>query len=99
VGKARPANPSPSPPPAALAGVYNNPYWGAATVSEAGDTLGLQIGPRGDVWPLTHWDGNVYTFSMVSENSTPGSISKATFDGNRLILEYYDDHHDGVFVK
>lgn len=99
VGKPRPANPAPSPPPAALAGVYNNPYWGAATVSEAGDTLGLQIGPRGDVWPLTHWDGNVYTFSMVSENSTPGSISKATFDGNRLILEYYDDHHDGVFVK
>ena len=45
------------------------------------------------------WDGNVYTFGFVSENSPPGSISKATFDGNRLTLEYFDAEHNGVFTK
>ena len=98
-GTPPPANPAPSPPPATLAGRYNNDFWGPATVTEAGGTLGLQLGPRGDVWPLKHWDGNVYTFSFVAENSSPGSVSKATFDGNRLTLEYYDDNHNGVFVK
>lgn len=99
VGKQPPANPAPSPPPAQLAGVYNNEFWGPAEVSEAGGTLGLELGPRGEVWPLKHWDGNVFTFSFVSENSPPGSVSKATFDGNRLTLEYFDEEHNGVFVK
>ncbi|MBO0680294.1 serine hydrolase [Mycolicibacterium sp. S2-37] len=99
VGTPRPVNPAPSPPPASLAGVYNNDFWGPATVSEAGGTLGLQVGPRGDTWPLKHWDGNVFTFEFVSENSPPGSVSKATFDGDRLTLEYFDDEHNGVFVK
>lgn len=99
VGKQPPAQPAPSPPPATLAGVYKNDFWGPATVTEAGGTLGLQLGPRGDVWPLTHWDANTYTFSFVSENSPPGSVSKATFDGNRLTLEYFDEEHDGVFTK
>lgn len=99
VGKEPPANPAPSPPPTALVGVYNNEFWGPATVTEAGGTLGLAIGPRGEVWPLKHWDGNVYTFEFISENSPPGSISKATFDGNRLTLEYFDDEHNGVFTR
>ncbi|MCV7418355.1 serine hydrolase [Mycolicibacterium litorale] len=99
VGKQAPANPAPSAPPASLAGVYNNDFWGPATVTEAGGSLGLQVGPGGDVWPLTHWDGNVFTFSFVSENSPPGSVSKATFDGNRLTLEYFDEEHNGVFVR
>ncbi|MGE2714065.1 serine hydrolase [Mycolicibacterium litorale] len=99
VGKQAPANPAPSAPPATLAGVYNNDFWGPARVTEAGGSLGLQVGPRGDVWPLTHWDGNVFTFSFVSENSPPGSVSKATFDGNRLTLEYFDEEHNGVFFR
>jgi hypothetical protein len=41
----------------------------------------------------------VFTFTLVTENAPPGTISKATFDGDRLTLEYYDDVHDGVFVK
>lgn len=99
VGEQPPADPAPSSPPASLAGVYDNDFWGPAKVTEAGGSLGLQVGPRGDVWPLKHWDGNVFTFNFVSENSPPGSVSKATFDGNRLTLEYFDEEHNGVFVK
>ncbi|WP_197373119.1 serine hydrolase [Mycolicibacterium baixiangningiae] len=99
VGKEPPVNPAPSAPPVSLAGVYNNEFWGSATVTEAGGSLGLQVGPHGDVWPLKHWDGNVFTFSFVTENSPPGSVSKATFDGTRLTLEYFDEEHNGTFTR
>ncbi|WP_374198697.1 serine hydrolase [Mycobacterium sp. MYCO198283] len=98
VGQLRPANPA---PPAALgdyAGVYDNPYYGPATVTEAGGALMLALGPNLTV-PLQHWDGNVFTFGMVTENSPPGSISKATFDGDALTLEYFDENHNGVFRR
>ncbi|MGB5113086.1 MAG: hypothetical protein WBO08_16305 [Mycobacterium sp.] len=56
----------------------------------------LGLGPRGDSFELTHWDGNVFTFTLVTENAPPGTISKAGFDGAKLTLEYYDD---GVFAR
>ncbi|CAN5772741.1 serine hydrolase [soil metagenome] len=99
VGQTAPPNPAPEPAPAALVGTYRNPYWGDAIVTEAGGTLRLAVGPRGDVWPLKHWDGNVFTFEFVSENSPPGSISQATFDGDRLTLEYYDEDGTGTFTR
>ncbi|MDF2825449.1 MAG: beta-lactamase, partial [Mycobacterium sp.] len=99
VGQTPPPNPAPSPAVQQLAGVYNNPYWGPATVTEAGGTLGLALGPRGEVWPLKHWDANIFTFEFVTENSPPGSISKATFDGDKLTLEYYDQEGMGTFTR
>jgi hypothetical protein len=41
----------------------------------------------------------VFTFSFVAENAPPGTISKATFDGGKLTLEYYDQDGMGVFVR
>lgn len=100
VGVRPPADPT---PPAALStyvGTYHNDYWGPARVSERDGKLVVNLGPAAPgEFPLTHWDGNVFTFSPVTENAAPGTISTATFDGERLTLEYYDAHHDGVFVK
>ena len=73
---------------------YANDYWGPARVTEKDGKLQLALGPKLAV-PLKHWDGNVFTFSLVTENSPPGSISKATFDGDKLTLEYYDDDGQG----
>lgn len=99
VGKTPPAHPAPAAPPQTYVGTYRNDYWGPAKVTETAGKLSLSLGPRGDVWPLTHWDGNVFTFAFVSENSPPGSISKATFDGNTLTLEYYDAERRGTFTR
>lgn len=96
VGQKPPAQPAPAQPLSSYAGTYRNDYWGPAVVTEQDGKLTLGLGPRGDTFGLTHWDGNVFTFSQVTENSPPGSISKATFDGGKLTLEYYDD---GVFTK
>ena len=98
VGQQPPANPAPAAPLASYVGTYNNDYWGPARVSEKDGRLQLELGPKLNV-PLTHWDGNVFTYEWVSENSPPGTISKATFDGNKLTLEYYDDIGKGTFTR
>ncbi|MBI3226857.1 MAG: serine hydrolase [Mycolicibacterium cosmeticum] len=99
VGQKPPANPEPAQPLSAYVGSYRNDYWGPATVVEKDGKLVLSMGPRGDTFELTHWDGDVFTFSFVTENAPPGTVSKATFDGNKLTLEYYDANHNGVFIK
>ena len=99
VGKQPPANPVPGRPPASYAGTYANDYWGPATVAAKDGKLTLSMGPRPDTYELTHWDGDVFTFGFVSENSPPGSISKATFDGGKLTLEFFDDDEMGTFTK
>jgi hypothetical protein len=98
VGQQPPTNPKPAAPPVSYVGVYRNDYWGPAVVREKDGKLQLALGQNLTV-PLTHWDGNVFTYSWVSENSPPGSISKATFDGNKLTLEYYDELGKGIFTR
>jgi CubicO group peptidase (beta-lactamase class C family) len=98
VGQKPPAKPAPAAPLASYVGTYNNDYWGPARITQKDGKLQLALGTNLDV-PLDHWDGNDFTYSWVSENSPPGTISKATFDGNKLTLEYYDTLKKGTFTK
>lgn len=98
VGKTPPAQPAPQAAPASYVGTYANAFWGPARVTEKDGTLTLALGPK-LVVPLQHWDGYVFTFSFVTENSPPGSVSKATFDGDKLTLEYYDQDGMGTFLR
>jgi CubicO group peptidase (beta-lactamase class C family) len=98
VGQKPPANSAPAAPLTSYVGTYNNDYWGQARITEKDGKLQLALGTKLDV-PLEHWDGNVFTYSWVSENAPPGTISKATFDGNKLTLEYYDAFKKGTFVR
>lgn len=98
VGETAPASPTPPAPLATFVGEYANPFWGPARISEKNGGLELAIGPK-LVVPLKHWDGNVFSVSFVTENSSPGSISKATFDGNKLTLEYWDEFGKGTFTR
>ncbi|KQY08626.1 serine hydrolase [Mycobacterium sp. Root135] len=97
-GKTQPANPVPAKPLTAYVGDYANPFWGPARVTQQGDGLQVAVGPK-LVFPLRHWDGDVFSASFVTENSPPGSVSTATFDGNRLTLEYYDQDGKGTFTR
>lgn len=98
VGKEPPANPAPAAPLASYVGTYGNDYWGPARITEKDGRLHLALGTKLDV-PLDHWDGNVFTYAWVSENSPPGTVSKATFDGTKLTLEYYDEFGKGTFFR
>ncbi|MFF2107682.1 serine hydrolase [Rhodococcus koreensis] len=99
VGQTAPANPAPPQPLPTYAGTYNNPYWGPAVVTESNGALTLGLGPAGQTYPLTHWDGDTFTFTLSGENAPPGTISKATFAGNDVTLEYYDTEGTGTFVR
>ncbi len=98
VGKKPPTNPAPSKSRASYVGTYENSYWGPARVSEKDGNLHLELGSKLSV-PLMNWDGDVFTYEWVSENSPPGSIGKATFEGNKLTLEYYDAMGKGTFLR
>ena len=49
--------------------------------------------------PLAHRDGDLFTYMLDNENAAPGTISKATFDSDRVTLEYYDHERLGTFVR
>ncbi len=99
VGKPRPTSQAASKPLSDYAGSYANDYYGPATISEKDGGLVLGLGPAGKTFPLTHWDGDTFTFTLLTENAPPGTISKAVFDGGRLNLEYYDADKMGTFVR
>lgn len=98
VGKQPPVNPAPPAPLSSYVGQYANSFWGPARVTQADDGLQLALGPK-MVVPLEHWDGDVFTFSFVNENAPPGTISKATFAGDWLTLEYFDQDGKGTFTR
>lgn len=99
VGKQSPANPAPSRPLNDYVGVYANDSWGPATVTYHDGQLRLSLGPKNQTFDLTHWDGDTFTFTLSTENALPGSISKATFAGDTLNLEYYDADKLGTFTR
>ncbi|OBG61850.1 serine hydrolase [Mycobacterium sp. E735] len=99
VGKQPPANPAPARPLGQYAGVYANDYWGPAVVTERDGALQLTMGPKNRAVPLTHWDGDTFTFGLTDENAPPGTVSKAVFSGNTLNLEYYDSDKLGTFTR
>jgi CubicO group peptidase (beta-lactamase class C family) len=99
VGKQPPANPAPARPLRDYAGVYANDYWGPVVVTEHDGALQLSIGPKNRTFALTHWDGDTFTFDVTDENAPPGTISKATFAGPTVNLEYYDSDKLGAFTR
>lgn len=99
VGQSPPADAAPARPLAEYAGDYANEYFGTARVSVVGDSLQLTVGPGTVVWPLEHWDGDVFTFEPFSENAPLGSVSQATFDGEHLVIELLNEHKLGTFTR
>ncbi|SAK80210.1 Beta-lactamase [Caballeronia catudaia] len=99
VGATPPASPLPARALSTYIGTYRNDYFGPVQVVVQGGALAIAIGPRPMTLPLTHWDGDVFTFTFVNENANPGTISKASFLSDRVTLEYYDADGLGTFVR
>ena len=106
-GETPPANPVAASPNSAYVGTYQNDYVGPATVSEVGGALVLTLGPKGQQFPLTHWDGQVFTMVPTGENAPDGSISAVTFEGgdggaapaSTMTIEFYNKEGLGVFRR
>ena len=104
VGKTPPASPVPARPDSAYVGTYTNKFYGDATIETGPTGLQLVLGPKGQVFPLTHWNGETFTFPIRSENAEQGSISTLTFAGTgstatSFVAEYFDKTGNGTFTR
>lgn len=98
-GRQPPANPAPAQPLSRYVGSYRNDYWGTATVAEKDDALTLTLGPRSQSFALQHWDGDMFTTSFVSENFPPRGVSKVSFAGATMTVEFLDEDKMGTFTR
>ncbi|SAL77050.1 Beta-lactamase [Caballeronia peredens] len=99
VGATPPVSPLPARALSTYTGTYKNDYFGPIQVVDQGGALAIIIGPRPLTLKLSHWDGDIFTFTLVDENANPGTISKASFSSDRVNLEYYDADGLGTFVR
>lgn len=76
-GKVRPANPHTALPEAAYTGAYGNRFYGPAAVEIRNGRLVIVLGPLHTAFPLTHWDGNTFSYLPSGENAV--GVSAVTF--------------------
>ncbi len=76
-GKSAPSNPEPALAAAAYTGEWANPRYGPATVTASGAALTLALGPTPTEFPLSHWDGNTFSYLPAGENAV--GIAAVTF--------------------
>jgi CubicO group peptidase (beta-lactamase class C family) len=95
----RPAQPKPPQALTAYTGTYANDYYGPLTVSDAGGTLQVRMGPpdRPTTFPLTAYDGDTFTFVSTGENAT--GTAGAIFEPGAVTLTFYDERGLGTFTR
>nr|WSX52724.1 serine hydrolase [Streptomyces sp. NBC_00974] len=95
-----PAGAKPPKGDAAYTGTYRNPYYGKLTVAAAGDgTLTLSLGPKPEVFPLAHYDGDTFSFETTGENAVGPTGVTFSASGRTVRVEYLDADHLGTFSR
>jgi hypothetical protein len=97
--------PDPRPPLSdeAYCGAYYSRYFGPLWITKQAGGLTMQLGPNASVFPLSHWDGNLFTFETTGENAL--GLSGADFEmgpwgsAKAVILERYNKYGQGVFRR
>lgn len=94
-----PATAKPAKADSAYTGTYDNPYYGKATVTSNpdGGGLTLSLGPKPQRYPLTHYDGDTFSFEPRGENAV--GRTGAVFTEGGLRVEYLDANHLGTFTR
>ncbi|MEU6299332.1 serine hydrolase [Streptomyces erythrochromogenes] len=93
-----PAGAKPARDSAAYTGTYDNPFYGRATVTAGDDgALTLALGPKPLRFPLTHYDGDTFSFVTTGENAV--GRTGVTFADGTLRVEYLDADHLGTFTR
>jgi CubicO group peptidase (beta-lactamase class C family) len=73
-----PVSPTPAAADITYVGTYTNPYFGSIAVTSQNGKLTMLAGPKPMDFPLTHFDGNTFTFETTGENMS--GLSGAIFD-------------------
>ncbi|NDV88454.1 serine hydrolase [Aurantimonas aggregata] len=89
----------------AYAGTYDNSYYGPLVVEADDGMLSMKLGPADAPkrFPLTPYDGDVFTFEPIGENAAPLSAVRFRSGGdgsaNSVTLEFYDRAGLGTFHR
>lgn len=98
-----PEPPRPSRPPAAYAGSYQNAYFGVVEVRQDAGKLSLVLGPKRLSLPLTHWDGDVFTYDFDTEMDSGRRAATFTVglgaSARKLVLDNLEPSGDGTFYR
>ena len=98
-----PADSAPPLEPDAYLGSYANDVSGPLMVQEEAGSLSMVLGPQGMMFPLTHFNRDVFTYTPPGENG--GGISAVTFtigpDGvsTQVVIENLDLYGAGTFNR
>ncbi|MHA7290380.1 serine hydrolase [Arthrobacter sp. MDT3-24] len=100
-----PAAPTPPRTNSAYTGTYDNSYYGQLVVLEDGGKLAMRLGPPGSptTFPLTHFDGDTFSFESIGENAN--GLAGALFEGAgsgsspSVTLDFYDRTGLGTFTR
>jgi len=95
----RPTNPNPARPLADYTGIYQNDYFGPATVTVVEGELMIALGPTLQRYPLTHWSGDLFSYQPTGENAV--GIAAITFrlGTQSVVIEDLNEFDLGTFTK
>jgi CubicO group peptidase (beta-lactamase class C family) len=97
-----PVNPDPPLDASAYTGTYANDFYGPAKVVERNSGLVLLLGPNEKPYPMTHWNGNTYTYVTDGELGAGRSgifftVEKGSSSAMRI--EFFDRDRNGTLTK
>ncbi|MEV6954549.1 serine hydrolase [Streptomyces sp. NPDC051183] len=93
-----PADAKPARTDDAYTGTYDNPYYGRLTVAKTADGgLTLKLGPKAMDFPLTHYDGDVFSLRTTGEMAV--GLTGVTFKNDTVRVEYLDYSGLGTFTR
>jgi CubicO group peptidase (beta-lactamase class C family) len=93
----RPAQPRSSADLAAYVGTYSNDFYGAVQIQASNAGLSIGLGPDRQLFPMTHFDGDTFTYQPVGENAYGPSGVAFTLgtDGKAIVVLIDNLNHDG----
>ncbi|EGV16707.1 serine hydrolase [Thiocapsa marina] len=97
-----PSAPAPARPLDVYVGRYANDLYGPAVVEATDAGLVLRLGPSPIALPMSHFDGDAFTFRPIGEDALGVSGAVFGFDDERaasLQIEYLDEEGLGTFRR
>lgn len=93
----RPSSPKPGSPFSSYVGTYRNDYYGAIEISEQQGSLWMRLPSAGQIYSLSHWDGDTFTYRFEAEQGI--GIRGVKFSPGKVLIENLALEGNGVFTR
>ena len=98
-----PASPTPALANSAYVGTYTNNLFGDIQIKEEGDGLAIVEGPARLIFPLNHYDRDIFTYKTAGENAAGATgVTFAIGAGGKattVVVENLNVRGEGIFKR